>query len=49
MYSDNLIRFKAEGNYHQTENDYYILLYHKDRIDGYDKLVGFKKINTVKK
>jgi len=49
LFSDNLIRFKAEGNYSQTENDYYILLYHKDRIDGYDKLVGFKKINTIKK
>ncbi|MBN1251457.1 MAG: DUF5103 domain-containing protein [Bacteroidales bacterium] len=49
FYRDNLIRFSAEGNFFNTENDYYILLYHKDKIDGYDKLVGFKMINTVKK
>jgi len=49
LYSDNLLRFKSEGNYYYTENDYYILLYHKDKIDGYDKLVGFKKINSIKK
>ena len=47
FYRDNLLRFKSEGNYYHTENDYYILLYHKDKIDGYDKLVGYKKINTI--
>lgn len=38
----------TEGNYFETENDYTILLYYKDRSTFSDRLVGYKVINTLK-
>lgn len=38
----------TEGNYFETENDYTILLYYKDRSTFSDRLVGYKVINTFK-
>lgn len=33
----------TEGNYHQTENEYWIFIYHRPFGERYDKLVGFHK------
>lgn len=33
----------TEGNYHQTENEYWIFVYHRPFGERYDKLVGFIK------
>ncbi|NEN23594.1 DUF5103 domain-containing protein [Cryomorpha ignava] len=38
----------TEGNYFETENNYTILLYYKDRSTFSDRLVGYKVINTLK-
>ncbi len=36
-----------EGNYYQTENEYRIFLYYaSEEKGGYDKIIGYKKINT---
>jgi len=37
-----------EGNYFQTENDYYLLVYQRALMNNFDELVGFLKVNTVK-
>ncbi|RME16412.1 MAG: DUF5103 domain-containing protein [Bacteroidetes bacterium] len=41
--------WETEGNYWQTENDYYIFVYHKPRGFYYDQLVGLLRINTLKR
>ncbi len=38
----------TEGNFHQTENEYYVYIYHRPFGERYDKLVGFNKITTEK-
>jgi hypothetical protein len=38
----------AEGNFYQTENDYYILCYYKNPIYMCDELIGFLHLNTEK-
>ncbi|GIV26798.1 MAG: DUF5103 domain-containing protein [Bacteroidia bacterium] len=40
---------ETEGNYWQTENDYYIFVYHQPRGYFYDQLVGLLRINTLKR
>ena len=35
----------CEGNFHQTENEYCVYVYHRPFGSRYDKLVGFKKMN----
>ena len=35
----------CEGDFHQTENEYYIYVYHRPFGARYDKLVGFQKFN----
>ena len=35
----------CEGDFHQTENEYCVYVYHRPFGSRYDKLVGFKKIN----
>ena len=35
----------CEGDFHQTENEYYVYVYHRPFGLRYDKLVGFQKIN----
>jgi len=37
-----------EGNFFQTENDYYIMVYQRALMNNFDELVGFLKVNTVK-
>lgn len=38
--------FSIEGNYYQTENDYFIMTYYKNPSESSDELVGFVKINS---
>lgn len=38
---------QIEGTHFQTENDYMILVYHKNQLYGYDELVGFTKFNSA--
>ena len=35
----------CEGDFHQTENEYYVYVYHRPFGLRYDKLVGFQKLN----
>lgn len=35
-----------EGNHFETENDYFLFVYHSDLSLRYDRLIGFKKINS---
>lgn len=37
-----------EGTHSQTENDYYIFVYHRKNGEIYDRLVGFKIDNSIK-
>ena len=39
----------TEGNNWQTENDYTIYVYHRQRGTYYDQLIGVRKFNSVKK
>lgn len=38
--------FLIEGNYYQTENDYFLLTYYKNPTESSDEIVGFTKINS---
>ena len=38
-----------EGSYVETENDYQILIYHHGFSSRYDKLIGYRTINSVKR
>lgn len=45
----NLIDSKEiDGTYYQTENNYEIFVYFYDIVQGYDRIIGYKKINTKK-
>lgn len=37
---------QCEGDFHQTENEYYVYVYHRPFGLRYDKLVGFQKIKS---
>ncbi len=39
----------TEGNHQETENDYTILVYHKNVYYGYDELIGTINYNTINK
>jgi len=43
---DNTI---IEGSHYETENDYFIYIYFHDINIRYDKLIGFKVVNSLKK
>lgn len=36
----------TEGNHAETENDYTVLIYHKDAFYGYDRLIGKQNFNS---
>lgn len=36
-----------EGNWHETENDYYIIIYHRGIGDRYDRVVGLTSFNSL--
>jgi hypothetical protein len=38
-----------EGSFYETENDYMILVYHRPYGARYDRLVGVKVFNSVKR
>ncbi|MCL2327406.1 MAG: DUF5103 domain-containing protein [Bacteroidetes bacterium] len=37
-----------EGSFYQTENDYEIFVYFYDQMYGYDRVIGYKKLNSVR-
>jgi hypothetical protein len=39
---------EIDGTYYQTENNYEIIVYFYDIVQGYDRIIGYKKINTKK-
>lgn len=36
----------TEGNHQETENEYYIYIYHKNQYYGYDELIGMQRVST---
>jgi hypothetical protein len=40
---------ETEGNYMETENDYYIYAYCRNQSFDYDELIGFEKFNSSTK
>lgn len=36
----------TEGNHFETENDYHILIYHRNPFYGYDELIGYHLLNS---
>jgi hypothetical protein len=39
----------TEGNHWDTENDYNIFVYHRKFGTYYDQLIGYKRLNSLKK
>ncbi|MFL5753043.1 MAG: DUF5103 domain-containing protein [Bacteroidia bacterium] len=39
----------VEGNHWETENDYAIYVYHRQQGTYYDQLIGFKRMNSIRK
>lgn len=37
----------VDGNFYQTENDYYVLVYYKGTTDRYDRVIGVGRANSV--
>ena len=38
-----------EGNHYQTENNYFIYVYLKENSSRFERLIGFQKVNSLKK
>jgi hypothetical protein len=38
---------ESEGHWHETENDYTILLYYRPFGARYDQIIGYLKINSL--
>ena len=36
-----------EGSHSETENDYIILVYHRQIQDRYDRLIAYRKVNSA--
>ncbi len=36
-----------EGNHYETENDYFVYVYHREQGEYYDKLIAVKKLNSL--
>jgi len=36
-----------DGNFYQTENDYYVLVYYSGTTDRYDRIIGLGKANSI--
>lgn len=43
----NFITYLTEGNHSATENEYSVMIYHRNQVLGYDELVGFLRVNTI--
>jgi len=37
----------VEGNHSDAENDYFIFVYYREMGDLYDKLIGFRQLNSI--
>ncbi|MCX6231904.1 MAG: DUF5103 domain-containing protein [Bacteroidetes bacterium] len=37
----------VEGNHAETENDYFIFVYYRQNGEQYDKLIGFRQLNSI--
>lgn len=47
-YQSNEVKcFNLEGSHHETENDYYIFVYHGRMNDRYDRLIGYQRFNSL--
>ena len=44
----NIDTDSLEGDYHETENDYFIYIYLREPGSRYERLVGFEKLNVLK-
>ncbi len=45
---DSTIEYSfTEGNHSETENDYTVLIYHRDAFYGYDRLIGKMNLNSL--
>jgi hypothetical protein len=38
---------RFEGSHYETENDYLILMYYRNPLDRYDRVIGTKITNTL--
>jgi hypothetical protein len=38
-----------EGNHYETENDYLILVYYRNPVDRYDRIIGSLIVNSARK
>jgi hypothetical protein len=48
-FTDSKIKLNVlEGSHFETENDYYIYVYHGRLTDRYDRLIGYQKFNSLK-
>jgi hypothetical protein len=36
-----------EGSFWQTENDYHIFVYYREMASRYDRLVGYRQLNSM--
>jgi hypothetical protein len=36
-----------DGNFYQTENDYFIMVYYRENIDRYDRAIGKGMANSL--
>jgi len=45
-YTNVLDELVLEGSHYQTENNYLIYVYHRNFSDNYDRLVGYKVVNS---
>lgn len=45
--STEIKSYNLEGSHYQTENDYYIYVYHGRLTDRYDRLVGYQQFNSL--
>jgi hypothetical protein len=47
--SENIDLSTAEGDHYETENDYLVFVYYKQFSSRYERLIGFRIANSIKK
>ncbi|MBN2261303.1 MAG: DUF5103 domain-containing protein [Prolixibacteraceae bacterium] len=45
--SEQIKPYNLEGSHHETENDYYIFVYYGRMNDRYDRLIGYRRFNSL--
>lgn len=48
-FEDHIDLTYFEGSHYEAENDYQVFVYFKDKIAGYDRLVAYRLVNSIKK